>query len=183
VRLIFVADEISASLQRIVEFLNERMTPTEVLAVEIRQFVSTDGKQLLRAALVGQTEKARAIKGQSRQRPVLDLLIEEGMLKDEQDLWLRREILFKGRGDHLSPDDRLLNFKLKITEGAPRVLYQPKEDGEVEELAASKARDRVRQELEPGFTRLRPRKVTDSFSTEPGGKTLEELAADHDLFT
>jgi hypothetical protein len=36
VRLVFVADDIPSSLQRIVEFLNERMTPTEVLAVEVR---------------------------------------------------------------------------------------------------------------------------------------------------
>lgn len=183
VRLVFVADEIPSSLQRIVEFLNERMTPTEVLAVEIRQFVSADSKQLLRAGLVGQTEKARDIKGQSRQRPVLDVLIEKGVLSDGQDLWLRREILYKGRGDGFAPDDRLFHFKLKIDGGAPRVLYQPVDGGEVEELAASKARDRVRQELEPEFTRLRPRTVTDSFSTEPGGKTLEELAAELELWT
>ena len=178
VRLVFVADEIPSSLQRIVEFLNERMTPTEVLAVEIRQFVSSDGKQLLRAGLVGQTEKARDIKGQARQRPVLDVLTEKGVLTDGQDLWLRREILFKGRGDHLPADDRVFHFKLKIDGGSPRVLYQPVENGEIEELAASKARDRVRQEIEPEFKQLRPRTVTDSFSTEPGGRTLEELADD-----
>ncbi len=39
VRLLFVADEIPAELQRVVEFLNEQMNPAEVLAVEIRQFM------------------------------------------------------------------------------------------------------------------------------------------------
>lgn len=38
VRLIFVADRIPSELQRIVEFLNERMSPTEVLAVEVQQY-------------------------------------------------------------------------------------------------------------------------------------------------
>jgi hypothetical protein len=45
VRLVFVADDIPSSLQRIVEFLNERMTPTEVLAAEVRQYVSTGDQQ------------------------------------------------------------------------------------------------------------------------------------------
>ena len=39
VRLIFVADYIPPELQRIIEFLNERMSPTEVLGIEIRQYV------------------------------------------------------------------------------------------------------------------------------------------------
>jgi hypothetical protein len=37
-RLVFVADEIPASLRRLVEFLNEQMPRVEVLAVEIRQY-------------------------------------------------------------------------------------------------------------------------------------------------
>ena len=37
-RLLFVADEIPEELLRIVEFLNERMSPTEVLALELRYF-------------------------------------------------------------------------------------------------------------------------------------------------
>ncbi len=182
VRLIFVADEIPSSLQRIVEFLNERMTPTEVLAAEIRQFVSEDGKQILHAGLVGQTEKARDIKGQTRQPPVLEVLIAEGVISEGQDLWLRREILRKGRGDGLAADDRRLRFRLKIEAGLPRVQYQPVEDGEVEELSASKARDRVRQELEPDFKQLRPRAVNDSFSLEPDGRTLRELAIEKNLW-
>ena len=38
IRLVFVADVVPAELQRVVEFLNERMSPTEVIAVEIRQY-------------------------------------------------------------------------------------------------------------------------------------------------
>ncbi len=42
VRLIFVSDEIPTELRRIVEFLNQQMDPAEVLAVEIKQYVSPD---------------------------------------------------------------------------------------------------------------------------------------------
>lgn len=38
VRLIFVAERIPPELQRIVEFMNERMSPTEVLALELRRY-------------------------------------------------------------------------------------------------------------------------------------------------
>src|SRR5689334_23551231 len=42
-RLIFAADAIPTDLRRVVEFLNEQMASTEVLALEIRQYVGEDG--------------------------------------------------------------------------------------------------------------------------------------------
>lgn len=62
VRLVFVADEIPSELRAIVEFLNRQMSPAEVLAVEIRQYVGSDGAQTLVPRIVGQTEAARAAK-------------------------------------------------------------------------------------------------------------------------
>jgi hypothetical protein len=63
IRLIFVADEIPATLQRLVEFLNEQMPRVEVLAVEIRQYRaagSTSGALVPR--VVGQTSRAQDAK-------------------------------------------------------------------------------------------------------------------------
>ena len=57
VRLLFVADSIPKELKRIVEFLNEQMSPAEVLAVEIPQFVG-EGLKTLTPRIVGQTSKA-----------------------------------------------------------------------------------------------------------------------------
>lgn len=42
VRLVFVADTIPDELQRIVEFLNNQMTPAEVFAVEVKQYAAGD---------------------------------------------------------------------------------------------------------------------------------------------
>lgn len=67
VRLVFVADEISPELSRIVEFLNERMSETEVLAIEVKQYVDVDGqRQTVVPRVVGQTESAKAAKGRSQ---------------------------------------------------------------------------------------------------------------------
>jgi len=57
-RLVFVADEIPKELRRLVEFLNEKMTDVEVLAVEVKQFVGEGVKAVVPRA-IGLTEKSR----------------------------------------------------------------------------------------------------------------------------
>lgn len=67
IRMLFVADEISKELKRIIEFLNEQMTPAEILAVEIKQFVGGGYKSLV-PKVHGQTEKIK-IKKDSNAAP------------------------------------------------------------------------------------------------------------------
>ena len=57
IRLLFVADVIPLELRRIVEFLDERMDPVEVLAIELRQFASKELKTLV-PIVYGQTQEA-----------------------------------------------------------------------------------------------------------------------------
>lgn len=74
VRLVFVADKIPNELRRIVEFLNEQMNPAEVLAVEVKQYVSQDSSlRTLVPRVIGQTAKAQDIKaGGTRGGPQWD---------------------------------------------------------------------------------------------------------------
>jgi hypothetical protein len=67
VRLVFVSDLIPPELRRVIEFLNERMSPTEVVGVEIKQYVGQGKLTTLVPRVVGQTEQARVQKigGQS----------------------------------------------------------------------------------------------------------------------
>lgn len=69
IRVLFVADQIPAELQRVVEFLNEQMDPAEVLAVEIRQYVG-GGQKALFPRVMGQTAEAgqRKQSGPRRER-------------------------------------------------------------------------------------------------------------------
>jgi hypothetical protein len=65
-RLVFVADRIPPELRRLVEFLNEQMRTAEVLAIEVKQYIDSDGHhQTLVPRLLGQTEKARQAKGRT----------------------------------------------------------------------------------------------------------------------
>lgn len=73
VRLLFVADAIPDELRRIVEFLNETMDPTIVLAVELKQFVNGTTKTLVPHVLgvttAGETAKAvKAQRGKANER-------------------------------------------------------------------------------------------------------------------
>jgi hypothetical protein len=62
IRMVFLADEISKELRRIVEFMNEQMRPAEVLAVELVQYVNAKGMRTLVPTLVGATERAQTVK-------------------------------------------------------------------------------------------------------------------------
>ncbi|MGJ4851824.1 hypothetical protein ACH6CV_16420 [Bacillota bacterium Meth-B3] len=63
VRLIFAADIIPPSLRRIIEYLNGQMIDTEVLGLEIKQFLSSDGlTTTLVPDLIGKTVSAAQTK-------------------------------------------------------------------------------------------------------------------------
>lgn len=68
VRMIFAADTIPNRLRRIVEFLNEQMDPAEVIAVEVRQFVSVEGIRMVSPRILGQSAKAEQRKGLKTKR-------------------------------------------------------------------------------------------------------------------
>ncbi len=75
IRLVFVADVIPSELVRIIEFLNENLVRTEVIGVEVRQFVG-QGHQTLVPRVVGKTAAADEVReggpARSTQRWTLD---------------------------------------------------------------------------------------------------------------
>lgn len=63
IRMLFVADRLPAELVRIIEFLNEQMSPAEVLGVELRQYVG-EGTVAYVPHVIGRTSEAAAKKNQ-----------------------------------------------------------------------------------------------------------------------
>jgi hypothetical protein len=62
-RLVFVADRIPRELRSIVEFLNEQLQLTEVIAVEVTQYADPDGNRVnIVPRIIGETEMARRVK-------------------------------------------------------------------------------------------------------------------------
>ena len=62
-RLIFVSDAILPELRQIIEFLNGQMTRTDVLAIEVKQYMDVEGRhQTIVPRLIGNTEAAKRTK-------------------------------------------------------------------------------------------------------------------------
>ena len=99
VRLLFVADRIPAELQSIVEFLNDQMGRTEVLAIEIKQYVSDDIRTLV-PRVIGMTS-AGVAKQASRGRTYAEYLEEAS--EDVHEVAARFEQLASESGYRLSP--------------------------------------------------------------------------------
>jgi hypothetical protein len=89
VRLLFVADEIPAELQRVIEFLNKQMNPAEVLAVEIKQYVG-QGLKTLVPKVIGQTASVIGELKQWDEPSFFKKL--QGRQKAEQ-IWVARQLL------------------------------------------------------------------------------------------
>jgi hypothetical protein len=104
VRLIFIADEIPPELRRVVEFLNGQMDPAEVLAVEVKQFVSENLKTLVPRVL-GQTETARqkksADRDEARQWDEASFFSDLSRRRGEQDAAVARRLLEWAKGNGL----------------------------------------------------------------------------------
>lgn len=62
VRLLFVADALPAELRRIIEFLNEQMSPADVLGIEVRNYEGPGGYRALVPNVIGLTETAQEAK-------------------------------------------------------------------------------------------------------------------------
>ncbi len=94
VRLLFVADIIPPELQRIIEFLNERMDPTEVLGVEIRRYVGGDMESFI-PSVIGRTAEAQATKsaGPSHQWDEESFFVDLAERQGEADVWVARQML------------------------------------------------------------------------------------------
>ncbi|MDZ7752678.1 MAG: hypothetical protein U5S82_13670 [Gammaproteobacteria bacterium] len=96
VRLLIVADRVPDNLQVIVEFLNNQMSPAEVLAVELQHFSGNEIRTLV-PRVVGRTAQAEAKK---KPRP-------RGRAWDRESLL---EVLTKRRPDQVSIATEVLDW-------------------------------------------------------------------------
>jgi hypothetical protein len=120
IRLVFVSDVLPPALRRVIEFLNERMSPTEVVGVEIKQYVGQDDLTTLVPRVVGQTEQARTQKiGGSRSPGVeVDWDYYQGWLPPDRfalvrNLFERMEKAIKDRGLGWVPNLRSSYFSFQ----------------------------------------------------------------------
>lgn len=67
IRLVFVADEIPREFRRIVEFLNQQMSPADVFAVEVKQFAGGEHRALV-PRLIGAVERKQMARSRATKK-------------------------------------------------------------------------------------------------------------------
>jgi hypothetical protein len=97
VRMVFVSDEIPRELARVVEFLNGQMSPADVIAIEIKQYVGADEVKTLVPRVIGQTaeveaRKGRRTSGEGRQWDEQSLFADLAARRREEETGIAREL-------------------------------------------------------------------------------------------
>lgn len=174
-RLIIVADEIPPELRRIVEFLNEQMDPADVLAIEIKQFVS-EGLRTLVPRVLGRSEKKRISPRQTREWNE-ELFFDE-LRKRKGDAvckvansisrWARKHDIEIQWGTGMKVGTMMLAFE---HDGKKYPLAYPKTDGKVE-LQLSQLEDK------PPFNREEKRRELRARLNSVGGFRITENRLD-----
>lgn len=77
IRLLFVADEIPDTLQRVVGFLNEQMPSIEVLAVEVKRFSGETSRQMLVPRVIGRVVPTSSRSRSGRRRVGREELLDQ----------------------------------------------------------------------------------------------------------
>lgn len=104
IRLVFVADEIPATLRRLIEYLNERLDVEEVVGIEIQR-LECGGREAFVPSVVGRTARAQSRKsaeaGMAVSRSVEDFFelvkarerfVKEGVAKEEYKSTMRENL-------------------------------------------------------------------------------------------
>lgn len=151
IRLLFVADEIPAELQRVVEFLNEQMTDTEVYAVEIKQYTDKDaGMRTLVPRLLGATVAAQEVKGQRPRATFAELLAKAEPDVQETDRRLQDLVKRNGFRTITNPQSRAINSaddRLRLMEFYPAYRFLTFFLGRIREVGKAKDADAIHQAL------------------------------------
>jgi hypothetical protein len=116
-----VADEIPEELRRIIEFMNDQMTKSEVLGIEIRQFLNVNNNiKTLVPQVIGLTTKAKLMKKPAQKRKWNEELF---MNEISNKLGYEAREVYQDIFDHLSSGTYRIWYGLGQKSGSIFLLY------------------------------------------------------------
>jgi hypothetical protein len=119
-----------------------------------------------------------------RQPPIIPLLLEHGVLKDGQTLWLAKERLPLGQRGAFDPENPAFQVRLRVIDGSgPRFEWRPTETDPYETLPPSEVFYRVWRDVFDLERKPFSTAVANRFTTEPDGQTLARIALARGLWT
>lgn len=108
-RLLFVADRIPDELQRIIEFLNEQMTKTEVLGIALTRHRAGD-VEVLSSKVIGRTQRAAQTKGPTQSASLEELIAEAD--PDAIAVGEKLRVLAQQRGWHSKHNKKSISYMM-----------------------------------------------------------------------
>jgi hypothetical protein len=127
---------------------------------------------------VRERENRKRGENTTRRPDVINFLVAHGVLADGAKLWLLPAFLPADLRDQWQVDDARFQFELVADPKNPKFRWRPTE-GEEQTFPPSTALYWVVQRLDPEREFRRYHAVHEKFSTQPNGKAVGELAAEH----
>ena len=194
VRIKLVAPDFPPRVLKNVKWLGD-VYDMRIEAIRVQLFVEGDKKQLSFDRVlplpgddafdltIREREVKRRAKNERRRsrKAVLALLIEKGILKEGDRLWLK-EWAFKTEHRHLyDPDNEIFTGTVRCTT-PPKLLWRRSPEDEPEAISPASLSYHVHEELIDSSIEPFGTGVADNFTKGKGGPTLEELAIEHGLW-
>lgn len=129
-------------------------------------------------------EERKRSENTARRPALVPILAREGLLKHGQRLWLNKTVLRPKDRPIYNPDAVAFQVVVHVQGDAqPKFAWRPSEDQDVELLSPSAIPHRIYEAMtdwegEPFYS-----PVAASFTVAPDGQTLEQVAAEHEVWT
>ncbi len=170
-----------------IEAISARLfeTPDAHLVVAFERLLPLPGVEEFDLTLRKREERKREANVRRRQRPsVVPLLVKHGKLVDGQTLYLHKTVLPAAHRDLYDPLRTPFQVTIRVTNGSPKFAWRPDPDAAEQEFSPSAIAHELYKALiddwngDPFSTA-----VATSFTIEPNGKTLADVALDEGLWS
>jgi hypothetical protein len=119
----------------------------------------------------------------TRRPPIVPVLIGEGLLKDGQRLWLDKSVLLTRDRELYDPDSLAFQVEVLASQTGVKFAWRPDEQHEPELMSPSAVPCRVYEVVTDWTGEHFYSPVARSFTTEPHGQTLEQLALEKGVWS
>lgn len=170
-----------------IEAISARLfeTPDAHLVVAFERLLPLPGVEEFDLTLRKREERKREANVRRRQRPaVVPLLVKQGTVKEGQTLYVHKTVLPAARRDLYDPSAAPFQVIVRVSNGSPKFAWRPDADAALQDFSPSAIAHEIYKALlddwngEPFSTA-----VATSFTIEPNGKTLADIALDEGLWS
>jgi hypothetical protein len=160
-------------------------TPDEQLIVAFERLLPLPGEEVFDMTLRRQEERKHAANVRRRQRPsAVPLLIAAGKLVDGQTLYLHKSVLPTANRHLFDPEHVAFQVTVRANDRAPaKFAWRPDPDTPAQEYAPSAIAYELAKALLDYDREAFSTAVATTFTVEPNGKTLADIALDEGLWS